>query len=317
VSSVTDMSVMFLGATSFNQNIGGWDVSSVTSMVGMFQDATSFNQNIGTWDVSSVTDMTQMFYNTTSFNQNLGAWNVSSVTYMDNMFTGVTLSTINYDALLTGWASQTLQQGVNFHGGNSQYCAGAAARQSMINTYGWNITDGGILNPAEINLQGNGQNIISGDSSPDAADDTDFGTVVLNTPTTKTYTIQNTGTSNLSVASIALSGVDAASFTVGDVTLPATIVAGTSATFTVTLNTATSGIKTATVTITSDDCDESTYSFNVQGSSVVNPTGVISGDATVCAGESTQLSIVFTGTTPWSITYTDGTTPVTVKCYCY
>ena len=117
----------------------------------------------------------------------------------------------------------------------------------------------------EINVLGNAVDIVSGDSSPDTADDTDFGTVVLNTPSTKTYTIQNTGTSNLSVSSIALSGADAASFIVGDITLPATIAAGASTTFTVTFNAATSGVKTATVTITSDDCDESAYTFSVRG----------------------------------------------------
>jgi len=229
------------------------------------------------------------------------------VTTMGSMFLNVTLSTANYDALLIGWATQPLANNVFFTGGNSKYCAGAAARQSITNTYGWTITDGGILNPAEINLQGNGQNIISGDSSPDVAHDTDFGTVVLNTPTTKTYTIQNTGTSNLSVASIALSGVDVAAFIVDDVTLPSTIAAGASATFTITLTAATSGVKSATVTITSDDCDESIYVFSVQGSTLVNPTGVISGDATICAGLSTQLSIALTGESPWFGTLSDGT----------
>jgi hypothetical protein len=185
---------------------------------------------------------------------------------MGSMFLNVTLSTANYDALLIGWASQPLSINVFFNGGNSKYCAGAAARQSITNTYGWTITDGGILNPAEINLQGNGQNILSGDSTPDVADDTDFGTVVLNTPTTKTYTIQNTGTSNLSVANIALSGADADLFAIGGIALPATIAAGDSATFTVNFNAAISGVKTATVTITSDDCDESAYTFSVRGS---------------------------------------------------
>jgi hypothetical protein len=32
---------------------------------------------------------------------------------------------------------------VNFWGGNSKYCNGASARESIISTYGWTITDGG------------------------------------------------------------------------------------------------------------------------------------------------------------------------------
>jgi uncharacterized repeat protein (TIGR02543 family) len=118
---------------------------------------------------------------------------------------------------------------------------------------------------AEINLQGNGIAITSGDNTPDVADDTDFGTVVLNTPSTKTYAVQNTGTSDLIVSAIDISGTDSASFAIGDITLPATIAAGDVATFTVTLTAGTSGVKSATVTISNDDCDESAYTFSVQG----------------------------------------------------
>ncbi|MBU2020643.1 MAG: PKD domain-containing protein, partial [Bacteroidetes bacterium] len=41
-------------------------------------------------------------------------------------------------------------------------------------------------------------------------------------------------------------------------------------------------------------------------------TATISGGGTVCEGQTATVSIDFTGTGPWDVTYTDGTTPVTV-----
>jgi surface protein len=148
VSSVTNMINMFDSSSSFNQPIGSWDVSSVTNMFGMFIFATSFNQPIGTWDVSSVTNMEQMFRFATSFDQDLGTWDVTSLTTAINMFDGVTLSTSNYDSLLIGWASYgpTLQSGVPFNGGGSQYTSAAvASRGYLTGTKLWTITDGGLV----------------------------------------------------------------------------------------------------------------------------------------------------------------------------
>ncbi|MDF1571102.1 MAG: BspA family leucine-rich repeat surface protein [Bacteroidales bacterium] len=90
VSNVVDMSYMFHNAEIFNQDIGDWDVSNVTTMFQMFSYNSAFNQDIGDWDVSSVTDITLMFQRNTAFDQDIGDWDVSNVTRMADMFVGAT-----------------------------------------------------------------------------------------------------------------------------------------------------------------------------------------------------------------------------------
>jgi len=140
---VTDMGGMFLGANAFNGDITDWNTANVMNMVAMFEDDSAFNQDIRNWDTAKVTDMRWMFTGASAFNQNIGGWIVGALSDAEEMFIGVTLSTANYDSLLTGWGAQTLRSGVTFSGGNSHYCFGTTARNNMITTYGWTITDGG------------------------------------------------------------------------------------------------------------------------------------------------------------------------------
>jgi surface protein len=146
MSHVTEPSGMFWGSP-FNQDISGWDMSSATNFGSMFRDDTVFNQNISGWNTASLIDMNYMFAGATSFDQNLGSWDVADVLDMNSMFEGDTLSTANYDAILNGWAAQSVQSGVPFNAGNSQYSSvGQSARDdTLIGIYGWSITDGGMV----------------------------------------------------------------------------------------------------------------------------------------------------------------------------
>lgn len=91
VSNVRDMSKMFEWVINFNQDIGSWDVSNVRDMSRMFYFVSAFNQDIGSWNVSKVIDMSEMFWSATSFNQDIGSWNVSSVTDMSGMLCAASL----------------------------------------------------------------------------------------------------------------------------------------------------------------------------------------------------------------------------------
>ena len=66
--------------------ISTWDTGGVTDMSKLFQGASSFNEDISAWDTTGVTTMYRMFYDASAFNQDIGGWAVDSVTSMDWMF---------------------------------------------------------------------------------------------------------------------------------------------------------------------------------------------------------------------------------------
>lgn len=130
---------MFRDATSFNQDLSNWDMTDVIHTSGMFQNATAFNQDLSAWDMTDIHLMSRMFSGATNFNQSLAAWDVESA-YMLEMLDNCGMDEANYDATLISWASQNVQANNPLGANGLTYCAGSAARQMLVNTYGWTIT---------------------------------------------------------------------------------------------------------------------------------------------------------------------------------
>lgn len=132
---------------------------------------------------------------------------------------------------------------------------------------------------AEINLQGNSNNIVSGSTTPSLSNHTDFGSLaVTGGSLVRTFTIQNTGGTALNLTGspslIAVSGAHAGDFTV---TSPPTspLAASGSTTFQITFDPSATGLRTATISIANDDSDENPYTFAIQGNGINSNTSDI------------------------------------------
>ena len=121
---------MFSGAAAFNQPLNNWNLENAVYMEGMFLDAVSFKQNLAAWSPYKVQSMTA---------------------FLNNVDINTAGNQDNYNALLVSWGTNKLNNfipyALNFSGGDSQYTAAVAglARQALIDTLGWTITDGGSV----------------------------------------------------------------------------------------------------------------------------------------------------------------------------
>jgi hypothetical protein len=174
--------------------------------------------------------------------------------------------------------------------------------------YDFAIQGTGLLVP-EIDVRGNNTSIAVGDNTPDASDGTDFGsTAVAGGTISQSFTIHNTGDGDLNLSDdpyIYISGDHASDFTLTAV--PTTPVAPDSYTsFTIQFNPSASGARLAGLSIHSDDVNEPSYYFTIQGTGLVYPeidvegngSPIPSGDISPSAADGTDFgSLSVTGAT--------------------
>lgn len=178
------------------------------------------------------------------FNQGIGEGNNAGITSLD-------------DATGNGWTGTLTNMALT--GTTSNWVTNGAVASGL---------SCGVYGP-EINVTGNSVSIADGDVSPSATDHTDFGSVNINSPFSRTFTVENLGISPLTVSSISTSGGDAAMFAPGSLVPSTPISPGSSATITVVFTPTSSGAKSTTLNINSDDCDEAIYNFSLAGDGVI------------------------------------------------
>ncbi len=107
--------------------------------------------------------------------------------------------------------------------------------------------------------------VASGDTTPSAAEGTDFGAVPVGSSLEREYFITNAGASNLVVSGVTLTGAHAADYTVSRA--PTTSPLGTSygTTFRIRFTPSAAGTRTAVANIANNDADENPYTFALKG----------------------------------------------------
>ncbi len=160
--------------------------------------------------------------------------------------------------------------------------------------------------PREIDVQGNAVTITDGDITPAVTDATDFGIQsVCNGTLSSTFTIMNPGTTALTIANVTISGANAADFTV--TTSPAASVAASgSTTFTVTFDPSAAGVRQATITVNTNDCDEAAFDYAIQGTGTDVTATAVSQINVACNGGNDGSATVGTngGIAPFTYAWT-------------
>lgn len=132
------------------------------------------------------------------------------------------------------------------------------------NIYTFTVTGYGQQPLPDINLKQGAANLIDGTGTYD------FGNIIIgNSSPEIVFTIENTGTADLSLYNISSSAPS--EFTIDNATVDWTLQPGSAATFTIEFSPASLGVKNETITIVNDDPDEDPFTFTVEGVCVAVP----------------------------------------------
>ena len=156
-SNTIDLATMFYDVRGMTNvpNIDQWDWSKVTAMASMFLGSGNYQEIatlVGNFNITSNLTNAASFMGGTNTFTSFAGWDVTGAAAgsWNGLFQLISatsnMSTEDYDATLISWAAQSVNNNVQCSFGISQYSLGGAAeaaRNTLINTYGWTITDGG------------------------------------------------------------------------------------------------------------------------------------------------------------------------------
>jgi PKD repeat protein len=154
--------------------------------------------------------------------------------------------------------------------------------------------------PGEIDVTLSSVNVLDGGFA-------NLGSVSAGTQLTGTFTITNSGTTNLTLTGpVSVTGTG---FTLGSTFGTTTVPAGGSTTFTVNFYSATGGTFTGNVSFGTNDCDESTFNFEIYATATTSPpVAEFAGVPTiVCAGSAVTFTNLSSGAASYSWTFAGGT----------
>jgi len=117
MTNASTTSSMFRLATNFNQDISNWNTRHIETMNNMFLGASTFNQNLNSWNVSSALDMNGMFRNASNFNGNISGWNTTAVVNMSFMFNNAT----SFNRNIGTWNTSSVSNMSNMFNGASNF----------------------------------------------------------------------------------------------------------------------------------------------------------------------------------------------------
>ena len=191
----------------------------------------------------------------------------TTVTFEYGLTTGYGTTVTAVQSPVTGDSNTSVSKAITGLSKGTTYHYRVKGVNSEGTTYGADQTF--TTTAPEMDVSGLGNSIADGDANPATSDDTDFGSVaVVGGTNANTFTITNSGTDTLNLTDtprVAIGGTHASDFTL--TTDAATTVAsgGGTTTFVVTFDPSALGLRTATVSIATDDSDENPYNFSIQG----------------------------------------------------